>query len=870
MGKPLNLGKKLKYPITVNKLLKSPGDSFAKGDAIFEYSFKWKKEVGDAFGDKWEEEITTIVSFASTADGKLLRWQIRPGMVINNDQSCAEIDETCSHAVQYAGLCALCGKDMNETSWATDTVDAQRAQINMIHDQTLLSVSQDEASRAEEQLQRRLLKNRKLSLVVDLDQTIIHACIEPTIGEWQRDPTSPNYEAVKDVKSFQLHDDGPRGLASGCWYYIKMRPGLAHFLATIAEKYELHVYTMGTRAYAQEIAKIVDPEHKLFGDRIISRDENGSLTAKTLSRLFPVDTKMVVIIDDRADVWPRNRSNLIKVVPYDFFIGIGDINSSFLPKREETPKVAPALPPMAPMPDTEEAAEAVEEGTAEGEAQDKRHVLKSKATSTDTTESMSALEELVAMGGGDDPTVREIQAQEQAEFLEKQLKERPLLHMQQQLDKEDNAEGEEAANGTAEESEHTDDSAYNHHRHHLLKDDDNELAYLENHLLGLHRTFYEQYDRALINAKGDRVAHLRPGATKKVHMKDEAADLQIVPDIGEVMPLIKSNSLRGTSIVLSGLVPLGVDVLRYLHKFFKKFMEDLELAFDTLKYKYMTKQLKRRSEIAIQSMSFGAQIHTKISRKVTHLVVAANRTRTQKVRQATSYPHIKIVNQQWLVDSMSRWERVDETPYLINIDREDKSAQPELFSDGRSLDDSSGDDSGGEGHSSHDDADMPDDFEGGQSPIEGLKDVDWSGVDAELEEFMASGSESDSESVASNTSDRSQQSTISIRRKRKLASTKEGEEADEESNISKKQRLARNRTTGLKTVKTPNSASGSSLPTPEKTAAEDGDEMHQADTQDEEEFDNDLEAEMMAEFEKGGWDSGEEGDGGGGGGGGGG
>lgn len=545
MGKPLNLGKKLKYPITVNKLLKSPGDSFAKGDAIFEYSFKWKNEVGDAFGDKWEEEITTIVSFASTADGKLLRWAIRPGMVIDKDQSCAEIDETCSHAVQYAGLCALCGKDMNETSWATDTVDAQRAQINMIHDQTLLSVSQDEASRAEEQLQRRLLKNRKLSLVVDLDQTIIHACIEPTIGEWQRDPTSPNYEAVKDVKSFQLHDDGPRGLASGCWYYIKMRPGLAHFLATIAEKYELHVYTMGTRAYAQEIAKIVDPEHKLFGDRIISRDENGSLTAKTLSRLFPVDTKMVVIIDDRADVWPRNRSNLIKVVPYDFFIGIGDINSSFLPKREETLRVAPAPLPAAgevtSVPDSQEPTESqtAEESAAEGQAQVKRDELKMKAASTDTTESMSALEELVAMGGGDDPTVREIQAQEQAEFLEKQLKERPLLHMQQQLDKEDIAEGEEAANGATEESENTDDSAYHNHRHHLLKDDDNELAYLENHLLGLHRTFYEQYDKALISAKGDRVAHLRPGATRKVQMKDEADDLQIVPDIGEVMPQIK-------------------------------------------------------------------------------------------------------------------------------------------------------------------------------------------------------------------------------------------------------------------------------------------------------------------------------------------
>ena len=146
-----------------------------------------------------------------------------------------------------------------------------------------------------------------------------------------------NYDAVKDVKSFQLNDEGPRGLALGCWYYIKMRPGLKEFLSKISELYELHVYTMGTRAYALNIAKIVDSDKKLFGDRIISRDENGSMTAKSLARLFPVDTKMVVIIDDRADVWPKNRPNLIKVHPYDFFLGIGDINSSFLPKREEIP-----------------------------------------------------------------------------------------------------------------------------------------------------------------------------------------------------------------------------------------------------------------------------------------------------------------------------------------------------------------------------------------------------------------------------------------------------------------------------------------------------------------------------------------------------
>lgn len=73
----------------------------------------------------------------------------------------------------------------------------------------------------------------------------------------------------------------------------------------------------------------------------------------------------------------------------------------------------------------------------------------------------------------------------------------------------------------------------------------------------------------------------------------------------------RANSLRGTSIVLSGLVPLGVDVLRYLRTFIKRFEEDLDLPCVVVKYKYMAKQLRRRSEIAIQSMSFGAQIHTK-------------------------------------------------------------------------------------------------------------------------------------------------------------------------------------------------------------------------------------------------------------------
>lgn len=54
------------------------------------------------------------------------------------------------------------------------------------------------------------------------------------------------------------------------------RPGLAGFLEDVAKIYEMHVYTMGTRAYAIEVCKVIDPEGRLFGGRILSRDESGS------------------------------------------------------------------------------------------------------------------------------------------------------------------------------------------------------------------------------------------------------------------------------------------------------------------------------------------------------------------------------------------------------------------------------------------------------------------------------------------------------------------------------------------------------------------------------------------------------------------
>jgi TFIIF-interacting CTD phosphatase-like protein len=59
-------------------------------------------------------------------------------------------------------------------------------------------------------------------------------------------------------------------------YSFPERPGWKEFLRNTAAKYEMHVYTMGTRAYAEEVCAAIDPDGLLFGGRILSRDESGS------------------------------------------------------------------------------------------------------------------------------------------------------------------------------------------------------------------------------------------------------------------------------------------------------------------------------------------------------------------------------------------------------------------------------------------------------------------------------------------------------------------------------------------------------------------------------------------------------------------
>lgn len=785
----------LLYPITVTKLLHKPGDEIDINASLFYYEYKSVREEWD--DDKRENvqrERTWPATFESELEGKLESLNVQVGQVIERRTAVAEVEEPCKHETQWQGMCVDCCKDMTEkSSYNETTTRVSRATVNTVHGRTDLKVSMEVATQADEEAKRRLLDSRRLSLVVDLDQTIIHASVEPTIGEWQNDPTNPNYDALKDVQKFQLADDKPN-----TWYYIKPRPGLPEFLSTLSEIYEMHIYTMGTRAYAENVAKIIDPQRKIFGDRILSRDESGSMTAKNLKRLFPVDTKMVVIIDDRADVW-HWIDNLIKVNVFEFFVGIGDINSSFLPKRPELEAAKAHAPKMERSPSKKttsesESSDAAAEGTT---AVSSPSTALSKPPATNG-EGSAVEQRLMSMAGTEDEKSLQEKTEEQEQTIQEQLDDRPMLKKQKELEdlaKEEEAQASPAVEAAAEllaENSNTSettpqDTVHHKYRQNLLANDDTELVYLEQSLRSVHRAYYEEYEKIAVAAKGGRVAELRPGQSKKL----SAHELEHIPDAASIMVGLKHKVLAGVHLVFSGVVPLGINI--YSH------------------------------DAALWARSFGAEVRENITKRTTHVIASPER-RTAKVRQAAKKSgRIAIVSLSWLHACFAQWKRVDENPYRIHSDAptNGSGALPESFEhkdfilsssdeEAAETDDESEDtETDGSDNSLKIDTDTeellkfaPSMDRQDSSPTETEVADDWEGLNDELAEFL----DTDDEGASDNESTRSDATELMDvpSRKRKQAEVENA--GDEEgSRLQKRKREALERTTSLNKIAVPSS-----------------------------------------------------------------
>ncbi|VDK89108.1 unnamed protein product [Litomosoides sigmodontis] len=235
----------------------------------------------------------------------------------------------CSHAIVIKDMCASCGKDLrglredfekdkalcSKPGTSGDLMEATTANVSMIHHVPELIVSDELARKIGNRDRELLLKAHKLVLLVDLDQTLIHT-------------TNHIFKVDKDTDVLHYKLKGTN-------FYTKIRPYAREFLRRMAELYEMHIISYGERQYAHRIAEFLDPDKIYFGHRILSRDELFCAMYKTrnMQALFPCGDHMIVMIDDRPDVWQYSDA-LIQVKPYRFFKEIGDVNAPRYEKGE--------------------------------------------------------------------------------------------------------------------------------------------------------------------------------------------------------------------------------------------------------------------------------------------------------------------------------------------------------------------------------------------------------------------------------------------------------------------------------------------------------------------------------------------------------
>ncbi|KAG2211892.1 hypothetical protein INT47_004579 [Mucor saturninus] len=578
----------------------------------------------------------------------------------------------CLHEVKFGGLCAVCGNVIQ------DEEESQVDQIKMTHKDTGITVSLNEAKRLEQQDAKRLLEARKLSLIVDLDQTILHATWEPSIADWVKERKETDSQSVKDIRQFTL--DG-----SPLIYSIKLRPGLSEFLKDVSKKYEMHIYTMGTRSYAEAVVREIDPDGTLFQDRILSRDENGSMTKKRLERLFPSDTSKVVVLDDRGDVWDYSR-NLIQIKPYEYFIGIGDINSPFAqPKKDIIPSA---------------------------ESLSKTIVHKQSSTTPHTNTS----DEKNAANDREDPDHKdEANHKNGLNIKEEPIHKETSIHHQEDLNIKEEPNHEDESNHNEEpkhngdpnhivqanhkETHHnaepkvkveTDESSIkqndvNNNTAHAEKDkedkDDTPAVKEEEGSQSVGTNSIEDTDSSSEKNHDEESADIysdteddEENAPKYPPPKDDAVfkvpariqkdtHLPNTHDADDTLRVIRKTLFDVHNIYFNDLLKRNQkpDVAIILNSLKRKVLRDVNVVFSGIIPLHQTRP--EDSWIWRMATSFGANCFHELTGKVTHLI-AAN-PGTDKALTARKHGNIKIVTPAWITDSVWNWERLNETDYLL-------------------------------------------------------------------------------------------------------------------------------------------------------------------------------------------------------------
>lgn len=611
-----------------------------------------------------------IQKLKATAVGTVRKLLAKEGDVVQPGHGLLEL-EKCTHPTVMADMCADCGADLRNEDAPKDNVAI--ASIPMVHSIPELKVNAEQAQILGKADEQRLLATKKLVLLVDLDQTLIHTT---------NDNIPPN---LKDVFHFRLH--GSRSP----WHHTRLRPGTKKFLEEMSALYELHICTFGSRMYAHKIAEFLDPDGQYFSHRILSRDECLSANSKTanLKALFPCGDDMVCIIDDREDVW-NFANNLIHVKPYHFFQHTGDINAPpGLSKKENDDKgaydfnclgdgnkIKDILRPNIPGKDDELQKYAMdlvkqkgqnaptEDEVAVKPSQPEEGVLKISSLTEDKPKEISEENdskdenETNPIKGGEKQDVNNVLTEEKlvADPTDSNLSVRVMNKKENVVEEENNKLEKETGilNETESSKEDLDklgdmvkkDGEEDKLEVKGVSDLAPESDMLENNSSVPKTTPVNEVkagedpanntvNEIEVPDNDDYLLYLEE-ILKRIHREfyEEHAQGKR-PDMKEIIPAVRKKVLASTNLVFSGLVPNNIPLER-----------------------------SRAYQVAI---SLGANVTQDLRKSTTHLV--AVRPGTAKVNSARRMKNVFMVTADWLWVSAERWERVDEKVFPLGRNR---------------------------------------------------------------------------------------------------------------------------------------------------------------------------------------------------------
>lgn len=178
-----------------------------------------------------------ILLLKSTYVGRVHDIKFDIGYDVTKNTPVLEIEALCDHPTIINEMCGVCGANLRKFDFSFKEHGVA------VLPGLPIRVSQEQARDIGREDKLRLLRQRKLALFVDLDQTLVHTSTDPNIPP----------RTLPDVYGFKL-DNYP------LLYHARLRPYVHEFLEKVSKLYEMTILTMGSRCYAHTLSKILDPE----------------------------------------------------------------------------------------------------------------------------------------------------------------------------------------------------------------------------------------------------------------------------------------------------------------------------------------------------------------------------------------------------------------------------------------------------------------------------------------------------------------------------------------------------------------------------------------------------------------------------------